>query len=107
MIRIENGVIIEMTIEEIAEWKAGQLSMPEPQPYSYHLFKSTFIHRLTDDEANIMEATLAAAPAKLRLMFNSVEYFVSDDPLFETLKQAISSALSPERAEELLAQDNG
>ena len=45
-----------------------------------------------------MEAVLAAADAKLRLMFNSVEYFVSDDPLFATLVAAVGSTLGAERA---------
>ena len=55
---------------------------PEPEPEAYRLFKSVFIRRLTSDEAVTLEAVLAQADAKLRLMFNSVEFFVSDDPLF-------------------------
>ncbi len=51
-----------------------------------------------------MESVLAAADAKLRLMFNSVEYFVSDDPLFETLQAAVGEALTLGRAKELLAE---
>jgi len=73
---------------------------------AYRLYKSTFISRLSDDEAEIMETVLSAAPAKLRLMFNSVEYFVSDDPLFDTLHQTVSGALTPTRADELLAQED-
>lgn len=68
----------------------------------YALYKSVFIRRLTSEEAEIMETVLAGADAKLRLMFNSVEYFVSDDPLFETLKVAVGAALGGPRADELL-----
>lgn len=80
---------------------------PEPEAQPYRLFKSVFIRRLisdeTTDEAAIMEAVLAQADAKLRLMFNSVEFFVSDDPLFETLHAAVGAALGSPRADELLA----
>lgn len=79
---------------------------PEPETGPYRLFKSVFINRLTDDEAETMETVLSEAPAKLRLMFNSVEYFVSDDPLFGTLYQTVSSAITPTRADELLAQED-
>jgi hypothetical protein len=85
----------------------GYLRDPEtlvPDPHApYRLYKSVFISRLTSEEAEVMEGVLAAADAKLRLMFNSVEYFVSDDPLFATLTTAVGGALGPDRAEELLA----
>jgi hypothetical protein len=79
----------------------------EPQPY--RLYKSVFIRRLVKDEekdeAEIMEGVLAQADAQLRLLFNSVEYFVSDDPLFATLKVAVGAALGDPRADELLAPE--
>lgn len=82
---------------------------PEPEPMPYSLFKSVFIRRLVKDEerdeAAIMEGVLAQADAQLRLLFNSVEYFVSDDPLFATLLAAVGAALGTERAAELLAAD--
>lgn len=89
---------------------------PEPEPVDpnapYKLFKSTFIRRMQDgsepgtvDEAEIMEAVLAAAPARLRLLYNSVEYFISNDELFESLRAAVAAALSAERADELLARE--
>lgn len=52
----------------------------------YRLYKSVFISRLSSEEAEAMEGVLAAADAKLRLMFNGVEHFISDDPLFATLQ---------------------
>lgn len=76
--------------------------LPDPEA-PYRLYKSVFISRLTSEEAEVMEGVLAAADAKLRLMFNSVEYFMSDDPLFATLTGAVGAALSLERATELLA----
>lgn len=84
----------EIEIEEI----------PSEPEYSYKLFKSTFINRLTNEEAEIMETTLASADAKLRLLFNSIEYFKSDDPLFQVLNGAVASALGQERADILLSE---
>lgn len=74
-----------------------------PEPSAYRLFKSVFINRMTASEAVTLESILAGADAKLRLMFNSVEYFVSDDPLFATLHGAVAGALGAARADELLA----
>lgn len=75
----------------------------------YRLYKSDFIRRLvkdeTKDEAAILEHLLSEADAQLRLLFNSVEYFVSDDPLFETLKVAVGAALGSDRADALLAEE--
>lgn len=92
----------------ITDWEAEGNTIPAyvpptGTPTAYQLYKSIFINRLTEAEAVTLEAVLAAADAKLRLMFNSVEYFVSDDPLFATLHAAVAGALGETRAEELLA----
>lgn len=88
-------------------WIVADYVAPEPGPY--RLFKSVFIRRMIKNEevneAAIMEAVLAGADAKLRLMFNSVEYFVSDDELFGTLVGAVGAVLGEERAGELLAAE--
>lgn len=80
---------------------------PTPQPYK--LYKSTFIRRMkvTDevDEAQILESVLANAPSKLRMLFNSVEYFVSTDELFLELHDVIAQALTSDRASALLAPE--
>jgi hypothetical protein len=106
-VKVIDGEEIELTPEEVAEFLAQVPQEPEPQ--AYRLFKSTFIRRLVKDEekdeAAIMEGVLAQADAQLRLLFNSVEYFVSDDPLFTTLKVAVGAALGDPRADELLAPE--
>jgi hypothetical protein len=91
------------------EWEgAGNTIRPYEPPSiagRYILFKSEFVKRMADDtEAAVLEQVLEAAGAKLRLLYNSVEYFQSDDPLFETLKAAITSQLGSDRATELLAR---
>lgn len=72
-------------------------------------YRSTFIERMEPNEAETLEAALASADAKLRLMYQSVEYFVADDPLFAVLHWTVAVALGSEpdpnfaRADELLA----
>ena len=80
--------------------------LPGPLSRPYWLYRSTFIERLTNREAGMLEQVLAGADAKLRLMYNSVEYFVSDDPLFAVLHFAVSQALGIPRADELLGKAN-
>lgn len=89
----------------IADWEAAGNTIPAyappPEP-PYQLYKSVFINRLDDEEAEGLEIVLGEAPAKLRMLFNSVEYFVSDDPLFLDLHQTIAAVLGPSRAAQLL-----
>lgn len=112
----EAGLVLVSAVDTPNEWvelltwgennPIGEYAPPsEP---AYRLFKSVFISRLDDlgNEPEIMEATLAAAPAKLRLLFNSVEYFVSDDPLFLDLYEAVASVLGPYRATQLLEPES-
>lgn len=73
---------------------------------TYKLYKSKFIERLTNEEASALEIVLNDEEPKLRMMFNSVEYFVSDDPLFAVLHWTLMQELGEERADELLAQES-
>jgi len=93
---------------QVAEWEELGNAIPPyepPPPAPYVLYKSTFIRRMSVQEAETMEGVLAAADAKLRLLFNSVEYFVSDDPLFADLRAAVATALGQQRADDLLAPE--
>lgn len=93
----------------ISEWEEQGNVIPPHVPSTevkpYQLYKSMFIDRLTEEEAEIMEIVLQTVSPKLRLKFNSVEYFLSNDPLFDDLKDAISVALDENRAEELLKEE--
>ena len=105
--RVVDDEKIELTPEEVTAFLAQ--AAPEPDSQPYRLYKSVFIRRLVKDEvrdeAAILEGLLAEADAQLRLLFNSVEFFVSDDPLFETLKFAVGAALGEARADELLSAE--
>lgn len=110
----EAGLVLISAVDTPDEWaeliawgvsnQIAAYTPPDVTASSYRLYKSVFISRLDEEtnEPEMMEATLTAAPAKLRLLFNSVEYFVSDDPLFYDLYEAIASTLGPYRAKQLL-----
>lgn len=112
MIKIENGVEVEMTSEEFEQFELDRASMVDPGSVPYRLYRSTFIERMTPEEAEIMEAVLMSEGAKLRLMYQAVDYFVSDDPLFAVLHWATAVALGEEgepnieRADQLLAAEH-
>jgi len=76
-------------------------------PATCRLYKSTFVRRLSDAEAATLEFILASSEtsAKLRQLYGAVEYFVSDDPLFDSLMAAVTGALGAARAKELLAAE--
>jgi hypothetical protein len=111
MIKIENGVEVELTPEEIEQVEMDWASMPNPRSQPYRLYRSTFIERMTPEEAETMEGLLMSEGPKLRLMYQAVEYFVSDDPLFAVLHWATAVALGVEgepnldRADELLGPE--
>lgn len=74
-------------------------------PQTYRLYRSAFIERLEPAEAETLEAALEAADAKLRLMYQSVDYFVSDDPLFAVLHWTVAVALGSQEAPNTLRAD--
>ncbi|MFD1944748.1 hypothetical protein [Paradevosia shaoguanensis] len=93
------------------DW-ADLLAWGTPEPFTtgdlpYNLYRSVFIRRMSEQEVQTMEAVLQnpATPAKLRMMFYAVDYFVSDDPLFVQLNGAVAAALGQPRADELLAAE--
>lgn len=128
---VENNVIVNIIIADNAEdwggvevsdevgigWVYDGESFNEPQPDvvepengSYRIYKSMFIQRLEPSEAAILEGVLQEEDPKLRLMFNAVEYFASDDPLTAYMHWIVAVALGSEdepnfdRADELLAR---
>lgn len=81
-------------------------SVAVEQPYT--LYKSTFIERMSVDQAATFETLLNAHElAKLRLMYHAVEYFISDDPLFAVLHWGLVQEFGETRADELLANPLG
>ncbi len=67
------------------------------------LSKATLWRRATDEEAEILDATLAAMPARMRRIFDGAGYLDHADDYFPDLRAGIAAALnSEERADELL-----
>lgn len=100
----------------IAEWEAeGNTIQPyePPAPGPYQLFRSTFVARMDPDEAEALESAMLAEGAKLRLLYQSVDYFMSNDILFDVLHMTVAMTLSVDgetpnmaRADELLAPES-
>lgn len=95
--------VATMTPEEVAAWEAEQAAYIPPEAPPYRLYKSVFVRRFTSPEAATMEALLLAEDPWLRMLYNSVDYFLSDDALFTYLSYVLDAALVPGRAAILLA----
>ncbi|WP_196258555.1 hypothetical protein [Pelagibacterium limicola] len=125
--KIENGTVVQVIMGTLPgyvpcgdnvqigwTYDGETFAAPEPEPESdpidpnapYRLYKSVFIERMTPEEAETFEAGLNASDhAKLRLMYNAVEYFLSDDPLFAVLHWELVTEFGEARADALLARD--
>lgn len=81
----------------IAAWEAdGNVIAPYLPPDGsvvYRLYKSTFVRRMSIAEAELFESGILAQPAWMRLLYNSVEYFVSSDALIQALNAELAFAL--------------
>lgn len=101
MKKVVNGVEMEMTPEEIAEFDAYRESI-EPPSSSYSLYKTTLWLRLSDAEAETVMAAKNQQPAKFRGIWDDALTIQSGSQFFDTLKAFLASALSSKRAGELL-----
>jgi len=105
----ETRETLEAISGEIVAWEAEQTAYSPPEPPPYRVYKLIFVQRQTPEEAATLEAALNAEDAKMRLMYNAAEYFLSDDSLFAYLHWVVAVALGTEtepnfaRADELLA----
>jgi hypothetical protein len=77
--------------------------MPPQVVSSAETWKSDFWLRASETEAVTLEQMLAAAPARMRGVFNGVQSLQHSSPLFASLYADISAALGDEVAARLLA----
>lgn len=78
--------------------------IPEPEPQPFQLYRSTIVRRLDGPgEAETVELVLAGGDARLRLLWNTCDFFMSNDPEFAVLEGAFVAAFGATRAAELLA----
>ena len=104
--RIDNGERIALTPEEAAAWEAEKAAYeppPPPPPPPLTIFKADIWRRATDEEAEAMDAMLAAQPVRLRNIFRDAQTLSSDDELYPTLLAGLTQIVGAERAAELLA----
>jgi hypothetical protein len=104
-----NGAVVVSTADTPAEWAAllasgipiADYAAPPLPPYI--LSKFDFIGRMTDDEAGLFDAALAASPVKERLAFQNAASLDSSAPLFAVFAGRVSDLFGKDRAAELLA----
>jgi hypothetical protein len=76
-----------------------------PPPGPFVLQKMLLWARLTDKEADTVDAAMAAQPARLRGIWNSATEIRSDSEFFGTLEAFLTASLGADRAAELLQQE--
>ncbi len=82
--------------ETIAPYESG------PAPNLTRISKADLWRRLTDEEAELLDAALQAAPVRLRRVFEAAQYMDVNDPDYAALRSGIVEALGAVRAEEVL-----
>jgi len=75
-------------------------------PGFYTISKTRPWLRMSEDEADTVAAAMDAADNRLRAIYSAAQHLQSNDPLWPMFKGILSTALSPERAEELLARES-
>lgn len=97
----------------VAQWLAdheGQYTIepyvPTPvTPSGYRIAKTTPWLRMTDTEGDLVYAAMSETSSRLRAIYDAATYLSSDDPLWSTMHDILSSAISPKRADQLLAPE--
>lgn len=75
------------------------------QPVDYRISKDAIWRRASDEEAEQMEAALAAQPIRLRRIYEGATHLQTGDELFTLLQGAMVAMFGEDRAAELLAPD--
>ncbi len=93
----------------VAEWEAGggviQPYTPEPELADIISIPAvTFWERMTDQEAEQVQAAMQAQPFRTRQIFMTAQSYRSDHELWPLLQQAAIDLFGEARAGELLAQ---
>lgn len=73
-----------------------------PAPEKFILSKLAMWRRLSEEEADTLEAALAGAPTRMRRMFEAAQYLDTRDEDYPSLRAGVVAALGEERADEVL-----
>jgi len=88
--------------EEIDDADAEVVAFLNPPPGPYSIAKMLLWTRLSDAEAETVDAAMASQPARLRGIWNSATEVRSDSEFFATLKEFLAAVLGSERAGQIL-----
>lgn len=86
------------------DFATGEFVDPPAAPKTI-LPKVTLWRRLTDAEADALDITLAAAPTRLRRLFEAAVHLDTADPDYPAIRAIFVAALGEERADEVLAPE--
>ena len=70
------------------------------------LSKADLWRRLTDDEADMLDAALSMAPTRLRRIFEAAQYLDTTDADYPALREGVIAALGEERADVVLTPES-
>lgn len=90
-------------IEILASGEAVAPYEPPPAPILTRIAKADLWRRLTEPEAETLDAALQAAPLRLRRIFEAAQYLDTTDEDYPALRAGIVAALGEARADEVLA----
>lgn len=76
---------------------------PPPPPILTLLPMAEFWRRVTDDEAEAVEAAFGQARLRLRRIFEAEKYLDTTDKDYSSLREVIAGAIETERVAEILA----
>jgi hypothetical protein len=76
---------------------------PQSAPVLSRLPKAELWRRVSDEEAEAMDAALSSAPLRLRRLFQAAQYLDTGDADYPMLRAGIVAAIGEERAVEVLA----
>ncbi len=83
-------------------WNGSEIVDPTPEPEVTILPSVTLWERLTEDEAEQVNAAMATQPFRTRQIFLTANTFRSDHELWPLLQQMANNLFGPARANELL-----
>lgn len=92
--------------QSLSENDPEVLAFLNPPPSPYIIPKLLLWTRLSEDEADTVDAAISAQPARLRGIWNSATEVISDSEFFGTLQAFLTVTLGADRAAELLTPES-